>query len=108
MAQYKSGAYNNSSYELYVTRIGDIVTTPPPQVQVSATVSGNDVTLSWPAVPYTPDTRGAYAYTVWSAAELSGPYLPLATGLAFNTANGVYTDKNALLGAQKFYRISSP
>ena len=108
MAQFKSGAYNNSSYELYVTRIGDIVTTPPPQVQVTAAVSGNDVILSWPAVPYAPDTRGAYAYTVWSAADLSGPYLPLAPGLAFNTANGVYTDMNALLGAQKFYRISSP
>jgi hypothetical protein len=34
--------------------------------------------------------------------------MPLATGMAFSTTNGVYTDANALPGAQKFYRISSP
>ena len=108
MAQFKSGAYNNTSYELYVTRIGDIVTTAPSPTQVTATRSGNNVTMSWPAVPYATDTRGAYSYSVFSAADVNGPYLPLATGMAFNTTNGVYTDTGALLGTQKFYRISSP
>jgi hypothetical protein len=108
MAQFKSGAYNNASYELYVTRIGDIVTNPPPAVTVTESASGNNVVLNWTAVPYTPDTRGAYAYSVLAADDVAGPYLPLATGLAFNTTNGTYTDVSALLGTKKFYRISSP
>ena len=107
MAQFVSGSYANR-YELYVTRIGDVQTNPPPAVTATATVSGNDVILNWPAVPYTIDTRGAYSYSVLSATDAAGPYVPLATGMAFNTTNGVYTDTNALLGAQKFYRISSP
>ena len=108
MAQYKSGAYASTGYELYVTRMGDIVTTPPAAVTVTETRSGNDVVLTWPAVPYTPATLGAYAYSMLAATDVNGPYLPLATGLAFNTTNGTYTDVNALLGTKKFYRISSP
>jgi hypothetical protein len=108
MAQFKGLPYGSSGYELDVTRIGDVQTNPPPAVTASATVSGNDVVLKWAAVPYTVDTRGAYSYSVLSATDVGGPYLPLATGMAFNTTNGVYTDTNALLGAQKFYRISSP
>ena len=109
LAQYKSGStYANSGYELYVTRIGDVVFTPPPAVaDLAASVSGNDVVLKWTAVPYTIDTRGAYAYSVLAATDVAGPYLPL-TSLAFNTTNGSYTVTNALLGTQKFYRISSP
>ena len=108
MSQFKSGAYGPSGYELYITRIGDIQTNPPPAVTATASISGNDVVLSWAAVPYTTETRGAYAYSVLSATDAGGPYLPLAAGLAFNTTNGIYTDTNALVGPQKFYRISSP
>jgi hypothetical protein len=108
MAQFKSGAWNNSTYEVYVTRIGDIVTNPPPPVTAAAALSGSDVVLSWTAVPYTPDTRGAYAYSVLAATNVTGPYLPLATGLAFNTPNATFTHTNGLSGAQTFYRVSSP
>jgi hypothetical protein len=108
MAQYKGLPYGSSGYELDVTRIGDVQTNPPPAVTATATVSGTNVVLQWAAVPYTVDTRGAYSYSVLLATDVGGPYLPLATGMAFNTTNGVYTDTNALLGAQKFYRISSP
>lgn len=109
LSQYKSGAYANSGYELYVTRIGDIVTTPPPAVtDLTATRSGNDVVLNWTAVPYTIATRGAYSYSVLTSTSVAGPYLPLAT-LAFNTTSGTYTHTNALLSnTQMFYRISSP
>jgi len=108
LTQYKSGAYGPSGYELDVTRIGDVQTNPPPAVTATATLSGNNVVLQWAAVPYTIGTRGAYSYSVLSATDVGGPYLPLATGMAFNTTNGVYTDTNALPGTQKFYRISSP
>ena len=108
MAQYKSGAYASSGYELYVTRIGDIVTDPPPAVTATAITAGSDVILNWTAVPYTPDTRGAYSYSVLAADDIAGPYVPLVTGLAFNTTNGTYTHANALLGTQKFYKIASP
>ena len=108
MSQFKSGAWNNSTYEVYVTRIGDIVTNPPPAVTAVASTSGNNVVLSWIAVPYTATTRGAYSYSVLAATDVTGPYLPLATGMAFNTPNGTYTDVDAVLGTQKFYKIVSP
>jgi hypothetical protein len=108
MAQFKSGAYANSGYELYVTRFGDIVTNPPPQVtDLKATVAGSDVVLTWTAVPYTIDTRGAYSYTVLASPDVVGPYLPLAS-LAFSTSAASFTHTNALSGTQMFYRISSP
>jgi hypothetical protein len=108
MAQFKSGAWNNATYEVYVTRIGDIVTNPPPPVTAAAALSGNDTVLSWTAVPYTPDTRGAYAYSILAATNVTGPYLPLASGLAFNTPNATFTHTNALSGAATFYRVTSP
>ena len=115
MAQFLSGAYNNATYELYVTRIGDIVTTPPPQPQVSFTKSGNNLVLNWTAVPYLPGNPGdpgyapgAYAYSVWSASNVEGPYTPLATGMAFNTIAGSYTVTNAFSGSAQYYRVSSP
>jgi hypothetical protein len=84
------------------------MTNPPPAVTATASHSGNNVLLNWTAVPYTPDTRGAYSYSVLAADNVAGPYVPLATGLAFNTINGTYTHTNALLGTQKFYKIASP
>jgi hypothetical protein len=111
MAQFKSGAWNNSTYELYVTRIGDIMTNPPPAVTATASRSGNDVVLHWTAVPYTPDTRGAYSYSVLAASTCSSnlsDYHALASGLAFNTTNGTYTVAGAVSGTQKFYKIVSP
>jgi hypothetical protein len=107
LAQYKSGAYSAAGYELYVTRFGDVVFTPPPPFSVTASTSGNNVVLSWTAVPYTIDTRGAYSYTVLAATDVTGPYHPLAS-LAFNTTSGTYTVTNALQGPRQFYRISSP
>ena len=109
LSQYKSGStYSAAGYELYVTRIGDVVTNPPmPVTDLVASTSGNDVVLNWTAVPYTVNTRGAYSYSVLAATNVTGPYLPLAS-LAFNTTAGAYTHTNALLGTQMFYRISSP
>jgi hypothetical protein len=107
LAQSISGAYT-PKYEFIVTRFGDVLTTPPPAVTVTESRSGDDVVLSWTAVPYTAATLGAYAYSVLAATDVEGPYLPLASGLAFNTTNGTYTDVGALLGTRKFYRITSP
>jgi hypothetical protein len=74
---------------------------------LTASTSGNNLVLNWTAVPYTIATRGAYSYSVLAATNVAGPYLPLAS-LAFNTTAGAYTHTNGLLGAQTFYRISSP
>jgi hypothetical protein len=108
IAQFVSGSTYANRYELYVTRIGDVQTNPPPPVSLTFGTSGNNLVLKWAAVPYTIDTRGAYAYSVQSAANVTGPYLPLASGMAFNTTNGTYTVTNALLGTQQFYRVVSP
>ncbi len=108
LSQFKSGAYSAAGYELIVTRFGDIVTNPPPPItDLAATPSGNNLVLTWTAVPYTIGTRGAYSYTVQAATSVTGPYTPLAS-LGFNTTAGTYTHTNALLGPQMYYRISSP
>jgi hypothetical protein len=108
MSQFKSGAYANSLYELNVTRFGDIVTTPPPAPTATATVSGSQIVLTWDAVPYTTNyaTPGAYSYSVLAASDVNGPYLPLATGLTFNTDIGTFTEP--LADGPKFYKIASP
>jgi hypothetical protein len=108
--QFRSGAYTNVGYQLNVSRFADIVSAPPPQATVTGTVSGNNLVLKWAAVPYDISVGGGggYAYSVLSAASAAGPYLPLASGLAFNTTSATYTVTNALQGTRQFYRISSP
>jgi hypothetical protein len=95
-----------AGYEMYVTRLGDIVTNPPPPVTASIALSGANVLLSWAAVPYSAATLGAYSYSVMASTNVTGPYLPVATGLTFNTTNGTYTD--TLSGSVKFYQVNSP
>ncbi len=82
MNQFKGGAYSAAGYEVVVTRWGDILTNPPPAVTATATISGNDVVLNWTAVPYLTNyaTPGAYAYSVYASANVTGPYAPLAQG----------------------------
>jgi hypothetical protein len=109
MSQFKSGSYDNASYQVYITRMGDIVTNEPAPVTVSASRTGSSITLNWVATPYVPDNSqpGAYAYSVYSSPDLNGPYTPLATGLAFGTTNGTYTD-TLTSAATKFYKVTSP
>jgi hypothetical protein len=107
--QFKSGTYSQAGYEVNVSRWGDVVTNAPAAVTGAATVSGNDVVLTWPAaLPYSTASTGAYCYSVLAATDLTGPWVPLATGLTFANTAGTYTDVNGLLSARKFYRISSP
>jgi hypothetical protein len=109
--QFKANPYSAAGYEVTVTRFGDILTNPPPAVTATASISGNDVVLTWTAVPYVTNytTPGAYAYSVFSSANVNGPYTPLVQGLAFNNANGTYTDKGAVTNAPlKFYKVRSP
>ncbi len=120
MSQFLSGntfpnstttPYANKTYEVNVTRFGDIITTPPPAPTAIITTSGNNVVINWTAVPYSTNyaAPGAYSYSVQTAANVLGPYVPLATGLTFGTAAGTYTHTNALLsGPQMFYRVVSP
>jgi hypothetical protein len=107
--QYKTSTYSQAGYEVNVSRWGDVVTNAPAAVAGAATVSGNDVVLTWPAAPpYSTAYTGAYCYSVLAATDLTGPWVPLATGLTFANTAGTYTDVNGLLSARKFYRISSP
>lgn len=91
----------NQGYSVTVTRFSDIVTDAPPGVTLTASHSGNSSTLTWTAVPYN------YSYSVLASADVTGPYLPIATGLTFTDTAGTYTDVNAA-GSLKFYRVVSP
>jgi len=91
----------NAGYQVSITKFSDIVTNPPPAVTVSDSRSGNSTILTWTAVPY------SYSYSVLAAASVTGPYVPIATGLTFTTAAGIYTDASAS-GSQKYYKVVSP
>ena len=116
MAQFLSGSQGTTSgYQIYVTSFGDILTNAPPAVTSTVARSGSQVTITWPATPYAiytnsagfTQTAGAYSYSVVAATDLTGPYLPVATGLTFNTTKGVYTDTSGLAD-RKFYKVVSP
>jgi len=112
MQQFKSGAYSGAGYEVTVTRWGDIMTNPPPAVTTTQSVSGNDIVLTWNAVPYLTNyaaQSGAYAYSVYASTSVTGPYTAIVQGLAFNTPLGTYTDKGAVTNTPaKYSRVSSP
>jgi hypothetical protein len=93
-------ANRSGGYELQPTRYADIVTTPPAAATETIIQAGGESTVSWTAQPY-------LSYSVLAATNVSGPYLPLATGLAFNTTAGQFTDTNAPSGS-RFYKIASP
>ena len=59
----------NAGYQLVVTRFSDIVTDAPPAVTSSLSGSSSKV-LSWTAVPYN------YSYSVLTATNVDGPYVP--------------------------------
>jgi hypothetical protein len=100
MSQFQSGAYTSAGYELNVTSLADINTNPPPATTISVARSGTNAVLTWTAVPY------SYSYSVLSATNVTGPYLPVATGLTFNSTSGTYTVP--MTGLTKFYEIVSP
>jgi hypothetical protein len=81
-----------------VSKWADIVTTPL-IVQASSVPTG--LQLTWTSVPQT------YSYSVLSAGSVTGPYIPIATGLRFPDTNGNYTDTSAH-GSQKYYRVTTP
>ena len=95
-----TAADRSAGFELDPTSYDEIVTNPPPPVTSSIAVSGTSVTITWQAQPY-------MSYSILLATDVSGPYVPIATGLTFNTTAGQYTDANAGPGPQ-FYRVTSP
>jgi len=64
--------YTNShpGYQVTVSRFSDIVTDAPPAVTVSVATVGKTKALTWSAVP------SKYSYSVLSATNVNGPYVP--------------------------------
>lgn len=89
----------NSAYQVEVTRYADIVTNP--LVISSSLLSSGTNTLSWDAAPY------SYSYTIYSASNVSGPYLPLRTNLHFTNTFGSYSESVSAV-SQKFLRLATP
>jgi hypothetical protein len=88
----------NGNYEVIVTRWVDVATN---QLSISITRSNTDSTITWFATPLTAK------YTVQAASDVTGPYVPIATGLSFTNISGTYTDAGAS-DDHKFYRVTSP
>ena len=85
---------------MFPTLYSDIVTNEPPAVEGAIVASGGDPTVTWLAQPY-------LSYSILAGVDVTGPYLPLVSGLTFNTTSGHYTDTNAA-SASRFYQILSP
>ena len=90
----------SSGFEMFPTLYSDIVTNEPPAVEGAIVASGGDPTVTWLAQPY-------MSYSILAGVDVTGPYLPLVSGLTFNTTSGQYTDTNAA-SATRFYQILSP
>jgi len=93
----------SAGYEIEPSEFADIVTTPPavPNVAISVNGSGQPV-LTWTAEPFT-------SYTILRSPVCSPnlvDYVPVASGLTFNTTAGEYTDMSA--PAPGFYKVISP
>jgi hypothetical protein len=85
--------------ELDPTRLDDFVTNTPPSFPASLSQTGEVPTISWPA-------QVGSTYSVYSAANVNGPWINQASGLSYYPSTGTYADINHALA--KFYRISTP
>ena len=56
--------------------------------------------ITWTAQPF-------MSYSILRATNVLGPYLPVATGLTFNSPAGTYTDLTPV-SSTVFYKIASP
>jgi len=86
------------------TVYSNLVSAPPPAVNMAAALSGphgTSFTLAWSAVPY------SYTYSVLTTTNVSNPWTTLASGLWFSNAIGAYTDPGPT-NAEKFYQVTSP
>jgi hypothetical protein len=106
-----TGEYDQyeTEYELNLTAGFNIVTAPPPAVtNVVTSLTGTNLTLTWPVSlsPYA--TSSAYTYSVWSTTDLTLPFAPLASGLWFGTSNGTYTVAIPSNTPAMFFQINSP
>lgn len=93
-------ADRSAGYQILPTRYADIVTAEPPAVTGAISLIGGQPTITWTAQPY-------MSYSILQASVVAGPYVPLITGLTFNTAAGQYTETNSS-PATRFYKIVSP
>jgi Immunoglobulin domain len=90
----------SSGFEFDPSRPEDIVTNTPAAVTSTLGLAAGQPVLTWTAQPY-------MSYSIYRAAGVTGPYVPLATGLTFNTTAGHYTDASPVTGT-RFYKITSP
>lgn len=95
-----SAADRSAGFQILPTRYADIVTEAPPAVTGIIALSSGNAQLTWTAQPH-------MSYSILRATDVGGPYVPLITGLTFNTTAGQYTDANPA-PVTRFYKIVSP
>jgi hypothetical protein len=74
---------------------------PPPFVLSIDGGGPGGLVLRWTAAKGQP-------YSVWRAADLSGPFVSIADALAFPTGDGEFTDPDGMNGSMSFYQVRSP
>jgi hypothetical protein len=103
MSYFLSTTLTNRSggFELDPSSYSDIAAGPAAPTGVIAVTGGGVPVINWQAQPFVP-------YSVLWSTNVTGPYVPIASGLTFTTTAGTFTDLvNTNLPAS-FYMISSP
>lgn len=95
-----TAADRSAGFQILPTRYADIVTAPPPAVTGTIALSSGNAQITWTAQPH-------MSYSILRATDVNGPYVPLTTGLTFNTTAGQYTDATTS-PATRYYKIVSP
>src|SRR5262249_28749100 len=90
----------SAGYQLTPTLYSEIVTNPPPPAVGAVTSSAGHPVISWTAQPF-------MSYSILRATNVLGPYLPIPSGLTFNSPAGTYTDLTPV-STTVFYKIASP
>jgi hypothetical protein len=85
--------------EIIPSVLSDYVVSPPPMPVASVSVTNHIPTITW-----TPQVGSTY--TVYSSTNLLGPWMQVATGLAYYPTNGAFTDTGR--APAKFYEVTSP
>ncbi len=88
-----------ASPEILPSRVADYVVNPPPSPVLTVAVTNSVPTVTW-----SPNVGSTYS--VYSAANILGPWTQAAYGLSYYPTNGTFTDNNK--AKAKFYQVTSP
>jgi hypothetical protein len=90
-----------SYVEVIPSRYEDYVVNSPAALNISLGVTNRNATVGWSAI-------GGATYSVYSAANIAGPWTNEAYGLAYYPTNGAFSEAFNSNTPAKYFQITSP